>query len=69
MANFVVELQFGSSQTRSEVYENEDDSNRYEFDSKEELKAFMSGVNEAIGWMEYANITFYKDGEEIHTLR
>lgn len=39
-----------------------DEPDTYEFDTEKELEAFMHGVNESSGWMEYDILCEMSDG-------
>lgn len=49
--NFAVTLAWGSPATREEL--GPEAHCEYSFDTEAELRAFMLGVDEAAGWMDY----------------
>ena len=53
MNTFTVRIRWGTTQTQEETYDNKDDAQEYSFKTKEELAAFLMGIEETLGWGDY----------------
>ena len=61
---FCVKIRWGTTGTQNEKYKNADDGEIYEFDTEAERKAFLQGVDESNGWMDYTAWSEEDDREE-----
>lgn len=62
---YEVRIRWGSSSTREEVYEEEGTPpSIYSFYTEAELAAFLDGVEEAIGWLDYEIVDDYEENDD-----
>lgn len=59
---FIARIKWGDPLTRKEIYNEENLYDTYTFETKDELNAFLCGVDEAMGWLDYEII---EDEDEV----